>query len=265
MSHNALIGGTAYKIKGGRDLVDGTGYNLKKGRTLIDGTGYDVDLKKYPTNGLVHEYLFDGNFNDSVGNSNLTVENVVGVFETDSGRKCFKCTNLLYYQGYLRNVGGSGTTVATVSIWVKSPYIEHSASHAFICNDVNYFSIAAGDTIWQENWFRVASCGCRIRGVNTLIRTIDQYPPFQNFVHLVFSIGPDNVKFYMNNNLYTVYSPGCTGYVYAPNFDNPFESAYLAFQNGDQNSNMRIAELRIYNRQLSDEEISALYNNGQGV
>lgn len=42
MAHKALIGGTAYEIKGGRDLIGGTGYSIKKGRTLIGGAGYDI-------------------------------------------------------------------------------------------------------------------------------------------------------------------------------------------------------------------------------
>ena len=42
MAHKALVGGTAYEIKGGRCLVNGTGYGIQKGRTLVDGTGYDI-------------------------------------------------------------------------------------------------------------------------------------------------------------------------------------------------------------------------------
>ena len=42
MAHKTLIDGTAYKIKGGRDLIGGTGYSEKKGRVLVNGTGYDI-------------------------------------------------------------------------------------------------------------------------------------------------------------------------------------------------------------------------------
>lgn len=40
MAHKTLIGGTAYKIKGGRDLIAGTGYAKKQGKTLINGTTF---------------------------------------------------------------------------------------------------------------------------------------------------------------------------------------------------------------------------------
>lgn len=44
MAHKTLIGGTAYKIKGGRDLIGGTGYSKKNGKVPIDGTAYDIAL-----------------------------------------------------------------------------------------------------------------------------------------------------------------------------------------------------------------------------
>ena len=44
MAHKTLIDGTAYKIKGGRDLIGGTGYAKKKGRVLVNGTGYDISF-----------------------------------------------------------------------------------------------------------------------------------------------------------------------------------------------------------------------------
>lgn len=46
MAHKTLIGGTAYKIKGGRDLIGGTGYAKKAGKALVDGTAYDIPFSK---------------------------------------------------------------------------------------------------------------------------------------------------------------------------------------------------------------------------
>lgn len=46
MAHKTLIGGTAYKIKGGRDLIGGTGYAKKNGKALINGTAYDIPFSK---------------------------------------------------------------------------------------------------------------------------------------------------------------------------------------------------------------------------
>lgn len=47
MAHKTLVGGTAYKVTGGKCLVGGTAYSIKKGRTLVDGTGYDVKFSAY--------------------------------------------------------------------------------------------------------------------------------------------------------------------------------------------------------------------------
>ena len=55
MAHKTLIDGTAYKIKGGRDLIGGTGYSKKKGRVLVNCTGYDIPLSKgIPLNTITH-------------------------------------------------------------------------------------------------------------------------------------------------------------------------------------------------------------------
>ena len=42
MAHKALIGGTAYEIKGGRDLIGGTVHSKKNGKALINGTAYAI-------------------------------------------------------------------------------------------------------------------------------------------------------------------------------------------------------------------------------
>lgn len=42
MVHKTLIGGTAYKINGGKTLVNGTAYNIIGGKTLVDDTSYEL-------------------------------------------------------------------------------------------------------------------------------------------------------------------------------------------------------------------------------
>lgn len=44
MAHKTLIDGTAYAVKGGRDLIAGTGYAKKQGKTLIDGTEHAISF-----------------------------------------------------------------------------------------------------------------------------------------------------------------------------------------------------------------------------
>ena len=46
MAHKTLIDGTAYEIKGGRDLIGGTSYSKQNGKVLIDGTAYDIPFSK---------------------------------------------------------------------------------------------------------------------------------------------------------------------------------------------------------------------------
>ena len=54
MAHKTLIDGTAYNIKGGRELIGGTGYAKKSGKVLIDGTAYDVLLAEETVTITVH-------------------------------------------------------------------------------------------------------------------------------------------------------------------------------------------------------------------
>lgn len=43
MAHKTLIDGTAYAVKGGRDLIAGTSYQIGGGgRTLVNGTAFEV-------------------------------------------------------------------------------------------------------------------------------------------------------------------------------------------------------------------------------
>lgn len=44
MAHKTLINGTAYTVKGGRDMIAGTGYAKKQGKTLIDGTEHAISF-----------------------------------------------------------------------------------------------------------------------------------------------------------------------------------------------------------------------------
>ena len=44
MAHKTLIDGTAYAVKGGRELIAGTGYAKKQGKTLIDGTEHAISF-----------------------------------------------------------------------------------------------------------------------------------------------------------------------------------------------------------------------------
>ena len=53
MAHKTLINGTAYAVKGGRDLIAGTGYAKKQGKTLIDGTEHAISFG-IPLNTITH-------------------------------------------------------------------------------------------------------------------------------------------------------------------------------------------------------------------
>ena len=93
MAHKTLISGTAYDVKGGRDLIDGTGYAQKQGKTPINGTAYEVSFgpKIYTitvTGGAqgVGDYVF---YNRTVYTS--------GSFEIQPGESVLIHTNFDFY------------------------------------------------------------------------------------------------------------------------------------------------------------------------
>jgi len=44
MAHKTLIGGTEYKVSGGKTLVEGTAYKISGGKTLVEGTSKSISF-----------------------------------------------------------------------------------------------------------------------------------------------------------------------------------------------------------------------------
>ena len=82
MAHKTLIGGTAYKINGGKTLVDGTAYSIRDGKTLVDGTAYKVLLDE---NLYVSLYGYYGD-NENDDNYSLGFDDTCG-YATINGIK----------------------------------------------------------------------------------------------------------------------------------------------------------------------------------
>ena len=70
MDSKTLIGGTAYKITGGRACVGGTAYSITGGKSLIGGTAYSIAFKKNTLEDLL---------------SRMSVVNIIGKNDGSSG------------------------------------------------------------------------------------------------------------------------------------------------------------------------------------
>lgn len=82
MAHKTLIDGTAYNIKGGRDLIGGTGYSIKKGRTLIDGTAYEIGFSSGQTwrmNDTVYSPEYGHDVNETINFTTSSGDTFTGI------------------------------------------------------------------------------------------------------------------------------------------------------------------------------------------
>lgn len=260
MSHKALIDGTAYKIKGGSTLIDGTVHNIKKGRTLIDGTGYDINFAKAPYEGLIHEWLFEGNLDDSVGGLPLEIyhyyhhnQNPTLKFERGVIGQCLTT----HYDNQLR-VGQNifpGAQDVTFSFWFK-----HTSRVPAANGERQYINFTYNNYLWVVTISQVTNGGTymlvfKVGQSNSYIIS-HNIADFDNWMHFVITVRYVGsaliVRLYLNGVL-----------VYETQDFNTYYINY--FDIASMDNICKYDQYRIYNRILSDAEISALYNNGQGV
>lgn len=127
MAHKTLIGGTAYKIKGGRDLIDGTGYDKKQGKTLVNGTARTISFA--PT-----EYILT----ISGGNTGIT-----GAYVTYAGTK--------YGSGTLRIPVGTSVSIAVGYVAIPAASVKLTGAGTLTktgtSNPVTYKYTPAGNAV----------------------------------------------------------------------------------------------------------------------
>jgi hypothetical protein len=231
-----------------------------------------------PVNGLVSWYPFSGNANDESGNGNHATVN--GAVLTNDR---FSTPNAAYaYDGVNDYLFGNASTFPvaerTVAVWMYTNSINANSlgmqvfgygggtcSQSWLMQIDNLTPFTAFFTnnsyelsIGCNNWLTALPFG-----VNGTPQT-----PNNNWQHWVITNGPGGVDFYINGN----YAGGITNPisgtgVAGKNFfigacsDStgmmPFQDAYLKFWNGI------LDDIGIWNRVLTQQEISGLYNGGQ--
>lgn len=120
MAHKTLIDGTAYEIKGGRDLIGGTGYSKKNGKVPIDGTVYDIPLSKgIPLNTITPGAIL------MLNESGSPVPFYIAKHDYESGLNGAGRTLLVRKDCYDLRVFGRNNTYAnsTLDSWLCSTYL----------------------------------------------------------------------------------------------------------------------------------------------
>lgn len=121
MAHKTLINGTAYAVKGGRDLIAGTGYAKKQGKTLIDGTEHAISF--------------------GIPLSTITPGAILYLNESGSPVPFYVCKH-----DYESGLNGAGRTLVVR----KDCYDERAFS-----SNRNAFSGSSMDTWLNNTWFKL--------------------------------------------------------------------------------------------------------------
>lgn len=128
MAHKTLIGGTAYKINGGKTLVNGAIYDMYYGKTHIDGTNYDIEFGK-----RAKVKLSKGPYSANANYASVTINGIVYDGSTDTTIKVRKGTVVECFA----TGGGSGLLSGTGYIFINGKQVKggDNSSYATTIND----------------------------------------------------------------------------------------------------------------------------------
>ncbi len=219
---------------------------------LVLPTQAQVNLQQ----GLVAYYPFNGNANDESGNGNRGVVNGATLTEDRFGN----ANSAYFFNGVTHYISLpaliNNISIGTISIWFN-PFSWNIGNHgryffssARISNG-DYLNIGAHPAFfsheliagvygsWGWHWARSYSP-----------------PQLNNWHHVVFQWGTNGQKLYLNGVL--VDTKSSTGYV------TQSQTIYIGRSSWPSSHvNGKIDDIRIYNRALSEQEIYALYTEGQ--
>jgi hypothetical protein len=233
----------------GGDLVGSTtphSFNISKNMTISATFSISSTI---PRNGLVAEYLFNGNANDTSGYGNNGTVYGAAPLTADRFGSASKAYDFSSYTQYIR-VPDSSTlkfsTGVTVSAWVYY----RSGSYILSKDD----SSGGSNLGLQPNWWAVNPS-------SSYAVTTTVVPSLNVWHHIVGTYDMSAIKLYVDNVL-----QGSKSATFSMSSNsNPMvigQKNYAPGTSGNFDLNGIIDDIRIYTRALSDTEIQALYSEG---
>lgn len=227
------------------NLDNGSTYYYKVAAVNSSGTGTLSSVKIYITNlwdGLVAHYPFNGNANDLTSNGrNLAVfdeTNLIAV-KDNSTNSAYSFDGVGDYLEYTTDIPSFDNY--TISLWAKPA--SAGTYKAMFSSDNNSGRGFQIDLDGSKFRIRIAGVGNLVLGTALLNG---------DWTFIAFTYDGTNYKGYMNDNI-TESDPGGT---------TEFDLFRIGRnRNGNTYFSGAIDELRIYNRALTDSEISSLYAN----
>ncbi|MBF4471721.1 LamG-like jellyroll fold domain-containing protein [Flavobacterium sp. HJJ] len=257
--YNDLTGGTALNLsaalKTGKYYVSQTINGCESSRIAVDVTIMPVSANgSIPTNGLLAYYPFTGNANDTSGKGNNGIASNVTLIEDRFG----KSNSAYSFNGTSSNIesnianyplkGGS----RTITAWFKSSSKIGSPNSDFCL--LNY-----GNIDDPNYWFKISFYSKGYLDIQFDSKTISSQENYFNdewtFVALTFDETNNTYSLYING----VYKMSGTASLYTNGFNNFFRIGRNKLNNYFEGA---IDDIGIWNRVLTQEEITGLYTPG---
>jgi trimeric autotransporter adhesin len=235
------------------------------GKYLTFNNSYLVTQKNIPRDGLIAEWLFSGNADDTIGNGNNGA--LVNSPTLVSDR--FGNTNSSYeFNGvdqWIESINSNFLnylTKGTFSFWFSG----NATQSAFL----SYYNDILNITLIQI--FLQSSSEIRFQfydfattNINYHISTVFNFAS-DTYYHIVYTYDGDGHKCYINSQEYNVVASATPNY-YISDLINSVGDLYLTvgcrrLPSEGRFFNGVIDDLRIYDRVLSSEEINQLYKEG---
>ena len=218
--------------------------------TIGDIPQLDVVVPSFfPKTGLVAYYKLDGNSNDSVGSNNGTDTNVSYV--------AGKIGNAASFNGSSSRIDFPSSlpdfNEFSISSWIKTT--AHSANQGFIYEQKNTANNANIDYKVINSKFHCLT----FNGTTAKGATSDTSVNDGNWHHLVATRSGATIKLYIDGNLDKTITDGHTITIGSDSGVIGRHPSGVAYFNGS------IDEVGIWNRALTSDEITKLYNNGNGL
>jgi hypothetical protein len=218
-----------------------------------------------PTDGLVGYWPFNGNANDESGNGNNGVKNQVG----ESADRFGNLKSSYYFDGVSSYIGVAKTSSVelfgndfSISVWVNSQSIDNWGSN-LISKSFNNLTIGNKDNGSSGLPNTNVKYGV---GFDTYGKNYGIYPdilPKTGWNHIVCVKTSNGYDYYINNQKYSL------PYNYNNVSKSDINSAlFFGKRNGGgggANFNGYLDDIGIYNRALTQEEITNLYNANQCI
>jgi hypothetical protein len=210
-----------------------------------------------PKNGLLSWWPFSGNANDGSGNGCNGIVNEATLttdrFGNINSAYSFNGTSS-YIEANVKNYPLKGEA-RTISGWYK-------ANNPILSKEYDFCLLNYGNISDPINWFKISFYR---KGYLDIQFNSNIYSSQENYFNgnwtfftFVFDDTNNTYSLYINN----VYKLGGSGYLYTNGIDNLFRIGRNKLNNYFEGS---IDDIGIWNRALTPQEISALYNSSLGV